>query len=472
MRRRFSVPGLTLAAVVCAAAVIGVTSCSGTPSQPPLALTTDEPLRDAGPLDATLVTDAQAPTDASDASTADVVRPLDGATDAGPDAPGSCAIVGAAPTTCTPAHVTCTGEILHPAEGRWQGACSVGTINGFWSSCLAGSPAACAAFKASLVDAGAASCLSCLVTPETAPQWGALVAATNGMLSPDLGGCGHYPTGANAGQRSQMTYDECLRVACAAGCTGDPADPAAQGAFTACQDAASKDPASCAQYAGDQVPLNTWCQGGTDFASSAYATMLDFCAAQSECLPLESAPLFPVPNLPQPIHQGVCSPGQIDGFLTACDQDLDAATGATCEGFVSEAGACGACLRTTNTADAGPWGVTTYTPVVDEWTVNITGCLIAAAGGDAAAPCAHEVWQHTACDSYQCAAGDGTCSGLIAPFGPCPQAADNSSCAEVADAAAACVRELLDAGGDPAACVSGTTVVESIRSIATVFCGP
>lgn len=465
-----------------------VLNCGVSQVQPPIDLG-DQTLTEAGVGDATLpVEDATSPTvDGTAPPVTDASAPNDAQEASGDAAPpvGNCQLVGAPPTTCTPAHVTCTGEISHGAASSGA-SCTLEQINSFYDSCIAGSPSSCATYRASLADAGddagtGPTCLACLVTSESAPKWGPLVAASNGMLTTDVGGCSHDPTGTNACGRGQMTYEECLRIACAPGCGGDPADPVAEAAFQACEQAAAQDPQSCLPYANDQCPQTDYptCSGGSDFVTHAFATMMSFCATEEPCIPAE-APLFALDpqGTPQRLHQNVCSTAQIDGFLAACDRDVDASASSSCDSFIASNGACGACLRTNDGigGDGGPWGATVYQAGFGDWLINLSGCVIAASGGDASAPCAQQVWDRVSCDLEQCTSapnGLNACEGIISPLTDCSQAADRSICAPYAASAASCAASLIDGGGDVSKCVTTySTLEDAVVAMATLFCGP
>lgn len=193
---------------------------------------------DATPLDATTLPDATTP----DATVPDAATTPDATT--GPDAaiPDATASDGAVRPdvsaeggSCSPGDVTgFVAPAYRPAVA--SESCPAGMIEHFHSSCLAGDApsGACRANFGPQAPADNRACAACLLTPETAARWGAIV-DQGATASVNVAGCLELKGNRVCAELSQRS-DACQDYACRASCP--VTDAAGHAAYTRCRERA------------------------------------------------------------------------------------------------------------------------------------------------------------------------------------------------------------------------------------------
>jgi hypothetical protein len=122
--------------------------------------------------------------------------------------------------SCSPADVSgFTAPAYHNAKTP-TGACTQAYIDAFYTGCLAAgsTQATCAPFGSG-ADASHKACAACIVSADTAAQYGALV-EHKGTVSLNVAGCMEIkdPTGGLACAKSYQASEACTDAACAANC--------------------------------------------------------------------------------------------------------------------------------------------------------------------------------------------------------------------------------------------------------------
>jgi hypothetical protein len=153
------------------------------------------------------------------------------------------------------------------ASGAFQDQCTSAMIDQFYDACFGPnqSETACAAFQPD-ADATRAACAACIVTPQTASTYGAVVLYTSISIGiPNVAGCIELldPTSSGlACAKSVQADDDCDLAACAANCP--LSTPGGVQAFESCTVAADSD--GCKAYAD---PANACLGADADAAASA-----------------------------------------------------------------------------------------------------------------------------------------------------------------------------------------------------------
>src|SRR5580658_3865787 len=116
---------------------------------------------------------------------------------------------------CEPGAVSTYQPMFHPASGAWQGLCEDGLIEQYYASCL-GTNAdndQCSAFKAMNKD-----CAACIVTPDTASQYGPIIDHGT-FVTANVAGCIELVADGTASDAGAADLLACARaVQAQAGC--------------------------------------------------------------------------------------------------------------------------------------------------------------------------------------------------------------------------------------------------------------
>jgi hypothetical protein len=146
-------------------------------------------------------------------------------------------------------------------------ACSAAQVTGYYNACL-GTTATSTTCQNFTNTAGNATCEACLITPDTASAYGALI-AIGGVDYANISGCVAILTGdttnAGCGAKLQAVTD-CETAACQANCP-TVTDQTSFTEYTNCTEAA--DSAVCESYINMECNLQ---DAGVDGAASAYTT--------------------------------------------------------------------------------------------------------------------------------------------------------------------------------------------------------
>jgi hypothetical protein len=146
--------------------------------------------------------------------------------------------------TCAPQPGTLFSPTWHaPIQrgGTVGGACTAQQVNDYFTACFgtAGSTS-CQSYTTAN-----ASCASCLSTPPTASQWGALIAHTN-WSEVNMSGC-LYATGATSCAAAVQASAQCQLAWCEANCP--VTDQTTLSALDACESEVNNNPSECESYA-------------------------------------------------------------------------------------------------------------------------------------------------------------------------------------------------------------------------------
>lgn len=224
--------------------------------------------------------------------------PLGGGTDAGvgSDGPGSSSSSGASGSSgsgsggfvdagaCLPGDVTTYTPQYRPATGAYQNRCSDGDVQAFYTNCLGASATTdqCNKFTK---DTSTADCAACLLTPDSAMDYGPLI-GHGSFVTANVAGCIELTdasTGGLACAKAVQALAGCELLACEANC--DVHDGPSLNAYDTC--ASTADTGGCDTYAsasscvqgleeaGDGVALCL----ASDFASFYGAAARLFCGA-------------------------------------------------------------------------------------------------------------------------------------------------------------------------------------------------
>jgi hypothetical protein len=188
----------------------------------------------------------------------------DGATGGGDDGAGggssSGGMFGVDANACMPGDVqTYRPDAYHPASGSGQGACTDVAAAGFYDGCLGpnATSATCDAFRRDH-----AACVSCLLTPESAARYGALVDHGT-FVTANVAGCVELEDPAALScAKSVQALDGCELASCKANCAVH--DAASLNDFEACTDQA--DQGGCQAYV---AATNTCVQSEEEAGSTA-----------------------------------------------------------------------------------------------------------------------------------------------------------------------------------------------------------
>jgi hypothetical protein len=227
----------------------------------------------------------------------DELKPGDAGADAASgDDSGSCVAVSfaspplhggaACPSgpTCFPHAVTTFAGNWVPPVGAHQNQCTNAQIAGFITNCGASTPQQCNAWAQAN-----APCYGCLFTPDTAPQYGAVIGYGN-VQEVNLGGCIVLAEPCNEACAQAVLNDfQCVYTACdphpgaACGVTDSTSSKAnaacVQAADSTCGCSGYASSARCAtQLTGAQHPAETLCNLlATDFNTSYTAVATFMC---------------------------------------------------------------------------------------------------------------------------------------------------------------------------------------------------
>lgn len=170
-------------------------------------------------------------------------------TDAGKDGsvvkPDSGGGDSSTPGTCTPQSVSSFTPSADPPPATAAGACAAGDVTDFFNFCIdPGDTTKCTALQK---DTTKANCLKCLLTPESAAKWGALIEDNQNLIRNNIGGC-LTVKGDAACAKAVSESSQCSRAACPdTVCPVPDGDTAALNALNACESKA--DTTVCKQYA-------------------------------------------------------------------------------------------------------------------------------------------------------------------------------------------------------------------------------
>ena len=160
-------------------------------------------------------------------------------------------------TPCAPGDASAFAPTFHPPRAKQSGACTSDLIAQFVKciddSATSSTPQSCAPFDKATGQA--ATCLACLQSKASDPQWGPLVDLPNETLL-NVPGCLSLvegdTTGAGCGGSLQAD-EECTRAACVGSCPLGSSDPttATQEVQqqSACEALANADGGACTSYA-------------------------------------------------------------------------------------------------------------------------------------------------------------------------------------------------------------------------------
>lgn len=180
--------------------------------------------------------------------------------DAGPDAGGSSSSGGGSSGSgsggfveagaCVPGDVTTYVPQYHPATGAYQGKCVDDAIQHFFDSCLGPSatPDTCNDFmSADGGGGGGADCAACLLTPDSATNYGPLI-GHGSFVTANVAGCIELTDATSGGlacAKAVQAQGGCELLACEANC--DVHDSTSLDAYESC--ASTADQAGCEPYA-------------------------------------------------------------------------------------------------------------------------------------------------------------------------------------------------------------------------------
>ena len=170
--------------------------------------------------------------------------------------------------TCTPQDVTSFAPATDPSPAAPASGCTDPIALAYYNACVAaaGTQSACDAITQAAANA---ACVACLVTPDTASKWGALIQDSQSLLRNNIAGCltvkGDAACGTAVSQSSQCSAAACPDTVCPV-----PSDDtgAALDALNACE--AKADTLGCKTYADKANCLDT-SDGGTAAAQACTA---------------------------------------------------------------------------------------------------------------------------------------------------------------------------------------------------------
>jgi len=218
-----------------------------------------------------------------------------GPTDAAPHADAALAdtgLIGPASdgAACSPGDVATFQPVYHPAD-MMTGACAPEQAQALFDACFgdAKSDTACHAFR---TDPTNFACTACVLTPDSAPQYGPIIDHRT-FVTANVAGCIELAVGlgvsTDAGgaeiacAKDVQALESCQLAACAANC--DVQDLASLAAFQSCATAANG--GGCSPYATAASCLGGVAEAGgelgacllPDFASFYAAVVPLFCVA-------------------------------------------------------------------------------------------------------------------------------------------------------------------------------------------------
>lgn len=206
------------------------TSDAGTSDAATKDASTDGAIADAAATDASNDASTDAGSDAanvSDASSSDAtVTPDSGAHDAATDAkvfPPPDASDPDAANVCAPSDMSGFTPVWHPPVAH-STSCSAAQIAAYHQCLIDGetqaNPASCAPFQGTTASAADKACMQCILTPDTASSYGAII-VHKGEIEINVAGCiaiaTNDPQGAGCAGKVQAS-GECLNAACSANC--------------------------------------------------------------------------------------------------------------------------------------------------------------------------------------------------------------------------------------------------------------
>jgi len=176
---------------------------------------------------------------------------------------------------CEPASLATYQPTYHPATGPWLGACTPAAIHDFDDACLgtAATTDTCNAFRQAN-----ASCVACILSPESAKKYGPLVDHVT-FVTANVAGCIELEDpAAIACARAVQFLDGCELAACEANCAVH--DAASLAGYETCAGAADSGgcgvystAAACGLTVPDAAPATAICLA--DF-QSFYDTVVPF----------------------------------------------------------------------------------------------------------------------------------------------------------------------------------------------------
>ncbi len=149
------------------------------------------------PTDGGTIKDGKAPTDASVSET--FIPPKVDASNC----------QGTGLSGCTPQSVCSFSPSAPPAPATKPGACTAQDVQNFYDWCIdPGNQTSCSSFTSSK-----AACAGCLVTPDTAQKWGALISDSNNLIKNNIAGC-FSVKGNGACEGAVASNQQCSAAAC------------------------------------------------------------------------------------------------------------------------------------------------------------------------------------------------------------------------------------------------------------------
>jgi hypothetical protein len=175
---------------------------------------------------------------------------------------------------------------------------------------------------------------------------------------------------------------------------------------------------------------------------------------------------------PTAAAQPACTQAQIDAYHQCLMDGQTQATPPSCAPFNGSAAtaankSCVACILTPDTAAKyGP--IIGHTGTIE---VNVPGCLAVTTSDPNGTGCAGKYQASGECKQAACATNcPVTDTASFQLEQQCESAAAAGTCKTYVDGAA-CTGALLNAGGAPAACLSGKTFDDLYTAIVPIFCG-
>ena len=193
-------------------------------------------------------------------------------------------------------------------------------------------------------------------------------------------------------------------------------------------------------------------------------------AATALCDPQSVAGFEPAWTPPETWKQKVCTGAQISAFYAACL--TPPISKAACQAFVSESGACAACLQSEDTAPTA--SAVVWHQHDAYWTVNVAGCIAEALSDPSGTGCGASYAAAIACRQASCNAcweGQGTTT-TFAEFSTCEEQAGQSTCLTYATAVPDVCGDLSQGPGSACMPAAGATAEDAFMQIAPLFCGP